>query len=68
MSGVRPENPHVQVVPLFLVFVVCVCVCVCVYVCARARTPSCVSLFATLMDYSPPGSTVHGVSQARILR
>ena len=64
MSGVRPENPHVQVVPLFLVFVVCVCVCVCV--CARA--PRCVSLFATLMDYSPPGSAVHGVSQARILR
>ena len=35
MSGVRPENPHVQVVPLFLVFVVCVCVCVCV--CTRAQ-------------------------------
>ena len=60
MSGVRPENPHVQVVPLLLVFVVCVCVCV--YV------PRCVSLFATLMDYSPPDSTVHGVSQARILQ
>ena len=35
MSGVRPENPHVQVVPLFLVFVVCVCVCVCVRAHAR---------------------------------
>ena len=41
MSGVRPENPHVQVVPLLLVFVVCVCVCVCVraQVCLTLRNP-----------------------------
>ena len=28
---------------------------------------SCVLLFGTLMDGSPPGSPVHGISQARIL-
>ena len=27
----------------------------------------CVRLFAALMDYSPPGSSVHGISQERIL-
>ena len=36
---------------------VSVCVCVCVY------AQSCV----TLCDLSPPGSSVHGISQARIL-
>ena len=28
---------------------------------------SCVQLFVTPIDYSPPGASVHGVSQARIL-
>ena len=28
---------------------------------------SCVQLFATLVDCSPPGSSVHGILQARIL-
>ena len=28
---------------------------------------SCVSLFCDPMDYSPPGSSVHGIPQARIL-
>ena len=39
MSGVRPENPHVQVVPLLLVFVVCVCVCVRAQVYLTLRNP-----------------------------
>ena len=54
---------------------VCVCVCVCVCVRARARThtltrvfiiQSCLTLCSP-MDCSPPGSSVHGISQARIL-
>ena len=40
---------------------VCVCVCVCVCV-----TQSCLTLYNP-MDYSPPGSSVHGILQARIL-
>ena len=38
----------------------CVCVCVCVCVC----TQSCPTL-CNLMDCSPPGSSVHGIFQAR---
>ena len=55
---------------------VCVCVCVCVCVrarvhvcvraCVRARTQSC-PVACNLMDCSPPGSSVLGISQARIL-
>ena len=40
---------------------VCVCVCVCVLV-----TQSCPTLCNT-MDCSPPGSSVHRISQAKIL-
>ena len=40
---------------------VCVCVCVCVLV-----TWSCPTLCDS-MDYSPPGSSVHGILQARVL-
>ena len=40
---------------------VCVCVCVCVLV-----AQSCPTLWDP-MDYSPPGSSVHGILQARIL-
>ena len=40
---------------------VCVCVCVCVLV-----TQSCLTLWDP-MDYSPPGSSIHGILQARIL-
>ena len=36
-----------------------VCVCVCVL--------SCIQLFVTLLDYSLPDSSVHGIFQARIL-
>ena len=41
---------------------VCVCVCVCVHVCAQL----CLTLYYP-MDRSPPGSSVLGVFQARIL-
>ena len=42
--------------------VICVCVCVCV----RTRTQSCPTLCDPIDD-SPPGSSVHGILQARIL-
>ena len=38
------------------------CVCVCVCVCTQSRLILC-----NPMDYSPPGSSVHGILQARIL-
>ena len=41
---------------------VCVCVCACVFVCVRL----CVS-HSVVSDCSPPGSSVHGIVQARIL-
>ena len=43
---------------------VCVCVCVCVYQGAYAQM--CLTLYDP-MDYSPLGSSVHGLLQARIL-
>ena len=45
-------------------------VCVCVCVCARACTCMSAHSYLTLcnpMDCSPPGSSVHGIFQARIL-
>ena len=42
----------------------CVCVCVCVCVCSV--TQLCLTL-CDLMECSPPGSSAHGISQARIL-
>ena len=44
----------------------CVCVCVCVYMCVRSVAQSCPTL-CDPMDCSPPGSSVHGIFQARIL-
>ena len=43
------------------VMFVCVCVCVC------SVAQSCPN-FCDPMDYSPPGSSVHGIFQARILQ
>ena len=52
------------------VICVCVCVCVCVCLCAHARThirtQSCPTLCDPIDD-NPPGSSVHGILQARIL-
>ena len=47
----------------------CVCVCVCVRVCVHVCvlvTPSCPTVCYPV-DYNPPGSSVRGVLQARIL-
>ena len=43
----------------------CVCVCVCVRVRVRMRAQSRPTL-CNSMDCSPAGSSVHGISQARI--
>ena len=56
-----------------LVIYMCVCVCVCVCVCEMcvcARSVSWARPFAVPrpMDCSPPGSSVHRISQARILK
>ena len=40
--------------------------CVCVYVCVCVHDQSCLTL-CDPMDYNLPGSSVHGISQARIL-
>ena len=48
----------------------CVCVCTRVYVCVCTRVRVCVHSVLTLgdpMNCSPPGSSVHGIFQARIL-
>ena len=46
-------------VPALRMMAYCVCVCVCVF--------SHVLLFCDAMDYSLPGSSVHGILQPRIL-
>ena len=47
-------------------YFILVCVCVCVHVCARLVTQLCLT-FCDPMDYSPPGSSVHRISQVRLL-
>ena len=44
---------------------VCMCVCVCVCVCVKSLQ-LCLTL-CNPMDCSPPGSSVHGILQAKIL-
>ena len=46
---------------------VCLCVCVCVCVCVRACACSVASDSLWPRGFSPPDSSVHGISQARIL-
>ena len=45
----------------------CVCACARVRVCVCAHVRSVVSDSCDPMDYSPPDSSVHGISQTRIL-
>ena len=47
--------------------ILCVCVCVCVSVCVCAKSFRLCLTLCDLMVYSPPGSFVHEVFQARIL-
>ena len=46
---------------------VCVCVCVCVRVCVRALVTQSCPILCNPIDCSLPGSSVHGILQARIL-
>jgi len=58
-----------QVVQKYIVCV-CMCVCVCVCVCAAAAAAKSLQSCPTLcdpIDSSPPGSSVPGILQARIL-
>ena len=57
-SDLRP-HPFLVMVTQFT----CVCVCVCVWACSL----SCVQHFCDPMDDSSPVSSVHGISQAKIL-
>ena len=50
----------------FILLCVCVCVCVCVRACEHSVAQPCPTLCDPL-DCSLPGSTVHGISQARLL-
>ena len=43
---------------------VCVCMCVCVYTLGH----SVMSNSLGSMDYSPPGSSIHGILQVRLLQ
>ena len=46
----------------------CVCVCVYIYICIFVvQSLSCIRLFCNPMDYRPPGSSIHGIFQARVL-
>ena len=47
---------------------VCVCVCVCVCVRARSVLHTLVCVCLTSMDCSPPGFSVCGIFQARMLQ
>ena len=53
--------PHGFLQHLMCVMLVCVCVCVCV------RSVAQLYLSVTPMDCSPPGSSVQGLLQSRIL-
>ena len=57
---------------IYIYVCVCVCVCVCMYVCMCVcmyvvSSLSCVQCFTDPVDCSLPGSSVHGISLARIL-
>ena len=52
------ENNMKTKISIYLCMCVCVCVCVCVQ--------SCLAVWDS-PDYSPPGSSVHGIPQARTL-
>ena len=66
--------PWIKISLPILCVCVCVCVCVCMCVCVYVCVCVCVCVYAQLCpalckptDCSPPGSSVHGILQARIL-
>ena len=61
-NGIQPKLPWIVSRTC-----VCMCVCVCVCVCVHAHAQLYLTL-CNLMDCSLPGSSVHGIFQARILQ
>ena len=58
-------NPH----NIFMWCVyVCMCVCVCVCVCVRVSVAQLCLTLCEPLDYNPPGSSIHGILQAIILK
>ena len=57
---------HILIPGLDITLASFVCVCVCVCVCVYSDAQSCPTLCEP-MDCSPPGSSVHGILQARML-
>ena len=55
---------HILIPGLDITLASCVCVCVCV--CVYSDAQSCPT-FCEPMDCTPPGSSVHGILQARML-
>ena len=71
-GGIRVQDSHTNLTQggcKASLSVLYYCVCVCVYVCvhACACTYSVMSNSCDPMDCSPPGSSLHGILQARIL-
>ena len=68
LGNAAPSYPHDQEgKQLIELQSLCVCVCVCVCVCACVLSlQSCLTL-CDAMGSSPPGSSVHGILQARNL-
>ena len=56
-----------KVIQLYKCVCVCVCVCVCEHTFLHAKSLQLCGTLCNTMDYSPPGSSVHGILQARIL-
>ena len=57
------KSVNITIPPFFLLLSMCVCVCMHV----RAKSLQSCSTLCDPTDYSPPGSSVHGISHARIL-
>ena len=62
MKSSNSSHPQIQNLKFKGTDISCVCVCVCVCVCAQLGPTLC-----NPMDFSPPGSSVHGIFQAGIL-
>ena len=62
-TGTEPMTLTSLAVPSGKPFDVCVCVCVCVCMLVAQLYPT----LCNRMDYSTPGSSIHGILQARIL-
>ena len=71
-TAIYPEHEEKVINPSSLIcfcgvyVCVCVCVCVCVHAHTHAQSLSLVQFFGP-KNCSPPGSSVHGILQAKML-